>query len=164
MRNRTKQLIVILLSLAIFALAIIAVIILISSNKNSTEYVTEYPLSAHEYSITVNEKLVTVMNILETHMSSGRAVINGEYPSSDELASVNQSIATVKETADYIDGLYPARGYEDEKHDISRKINNAINSLETYRDALLKDDHERIKSVIEIMSGDFIAIKGSYAG
>ena len=126
-------------------------------------YATQMPLTASEYTIMVNKEIALVMNLLETHMSNGRNVIRGRYPASDEAGNAEHSIVMTQEAISSVDSLYPAKGYEDDRLDTLRRMENALNSLENYLETLEHGDYEILDGLISIMQGDYVALKGMFS-
>ena len=131
-------------------------------SENTGRYSTQYPLTALEYTIMTNKEIALVMNLLETHMSNGRNVVRSRYPIEDEIKNVEHSIIMVGEAIKSIDILYPARTYEDDRLEILRRMENALNSLENYKEALEGRDADMIQGLIHVMQGDFTALKGMF--
>ena len=133
-----------------------------ADNSGLVKYNTQYPLSALEYTLITNKEIALVMNQLETHMSNGRSVIKGEYPIEDEIANAEHTLVMVREAIDSVDTLYPANGYEDDRLEILRRMENAYDSLENYREALDNNDMGLLEGLIAVMKADFTSLKAMF--
>ena len=130
--------------------------------ESAPQYNTQFPLTALEYTIITNKEIALVMNILETHMSNGRNVIRSRYPIEDEIKNAEHSLIMTGEAIKTIDTLYPAITYEDDRLEILRRMENALNSLENYKTALEGRDMEMTYGLIDVMQGDFVSLKGMF--
>ena len=133
-----------------------------TAGDGGVTYKTEFPLSALEYTIMTNKEIALVINILETHMTNGRNVIKGSYPAEDEISNVEHSLIMTDEAIDSVDTMYPANTYEDDRLDILRRLENAKNSLVNYKEALEEGDYDLLEGLIDVMKGDFVALKGMF--
>jgi hypothetical protein len=149
--------IIIAIIIAVFAAATI-----ITSPVKTNKYQTEFPLTALEYTLSVNKEITLVLNLLETHMSNGRNVINGEYPVTDERDNVRHDIVMVKDAVNSVNVTYPAKQYADDREDILRRMVNAQSSLEAYEKCLTEGDMDGLGRIIDVMKSDFTALKGLF--
>ena len=131
-------------------------------SESASQYSTQFPLTALEYTIMTNKEIALVINLLETHMSNGRNVVRSRYPIEDEIRNVEHSLIMTGEAIKTIDTLYPAVTYEDDRLEILRRMENAQNSLENYKEALEGRDPELVQGLIGVMQGDFVALKGMF--
>jgi hypothetical protein len=152
---------IIITSLLVIAVAAVAVILL-SARAGESGFSTKDALTAQEYTLAVNKEITLVLNLAESHMANGLKVIKGEYPAADEEANASHSIELVSEAIASVDALQPANGYETDHEDVLRKMGNLLGSLETYLGYLENGYIDDIGAVVEILEGDFIALKSSF--
>ena|GEM_PF-5376439 len=127
-----------------------------------SRYNTQASLSAMEYTISANKEIGLVLNLLEEHMTNGKNVLKNRYPVTDEIDNLNHTLIMVKEAIDSIDRLLPPDSYEDDRLDTLRRMENARETLESYAIALESSVPEELSVAIDLMGGDFAALKGSF--
>lgn len=132
------------------------------TNSGVVVYTTDNALSPLEYTIAVNKEIGIAMNILEGHMGTGKLVARGDYPVSDELMNVEHSLDVLQETIDSVNLMNPPKDYTDERLAVVQRLTNAKSTLEVYQKYLEDKDMEHIQDAIELMEGDFTALKTVY--
>lgn len=124
------------------------------------EYSTEQALSAAEYTLFVSKQVTSVMGVLTSHASTGYSVTKGEYPLEDEIANCESSVKKVQECIDEVSVMRPAKDYEDARDATLEKMENALNTLESYQEELGAEspDFEKLSNLVDLMKGDFTTL------
>jgi len=125
-------------------LAVLLIVLCFAGCKPAEEYVqqptlkydTEYPATAFEYNLTMNKKIVPMLNILEGHISKAKDVCDGKYPIEYEIKSVEDDLKLVQDLFEETKRVYPPKDCSDRHSDILTQINRVVNSLEVYLDTL----------------------------
>ena len=125
-------------------------------------YDTNQSLDPLNYTLYVNKETTLVLNLLEGHMANARSVLRSKYPRQDELDNVIESLDMIAEAIKSVESFNPPKEYEDDRDAILRRMGNAQNTLESYKDALESNDDTHIESYIDVMSGDFTSLKSIF--
>jgi hypothetical protein len=161
--NATRKAAVFIISIAVIAAAVILFIAALTAiNKITDGNNTPQPLTALEYSLAVNKEIALALNLAESHMADGLKVVKGEYPLADELANTDNTLLMIDEAIASIEALTPPNPNQTDTENTLRKMSAMRDSLETYRKYLENEDMDGLAAVIEVLEGDFIALKSSF--
>ena len=125
-------------------------------------YNTENSIDPLNYTLYANKEISLTLNLLEGHMTNGRYVIKDKYPIVDEIDNVTESLDMIDEAIFSVETLNPPNEYEDDRDYILRRMANIRDTLEAYKGALLENNFEDIEKCIDVMAGDFTALKSMF--
>lgn len=123
-------------------------------------YKTEFPMSAVEYSVFLNQETAVLTNILLTRMSIGTSVTEEGYEASKEIASTEESIRKAKEVQDELTSTMPATTYSTDRQNILDLTGDIVDTLEDYKSALEEEDYDKIKSLVVTMKNCYVSLTG----
>lgn len=130
--------------------------------KNGQAQYNANPGDALNYVLYTNKEITLVMNQLETHMANSMLVQSKDYPVEDEIDNVTASIDLTKEAIQSVESLAPTNEYEDDRDEILRRLVNAENTLESYKECLESGDLSKLGQYADLMQADFAALKAMF--
>lgn len=138
-------------------------------NQPELKYETQYPASAQEYNLMINKKITPFLNELEGHISKGKNIIDGTYPLSNELTSVEDTLTYVNEIYESCKVIMPPDSERERHSNTLMQMQRAINSIEVYQETL-KDTSDitqtvqknSIISCINVMESEFASLKNMF--
>jgi hypothetical protein len=161
--HATRKVAIFIISIAVIAAAVfLFVTALTAINKITDGNSAPQPLTSLEYSLAVNKEIAFALNLAESHMADGLKVIKGEYPLIDELSNTDNTLLMIDEAIASIEALTPPNPNQTDTENTLRKMNAMRDSLETYRKYLKDEDMGGLAAIIEVLEGDFIALKSSF--
>ena len=133
------------------------------------KYDTVYPATEAEYTLTIDKKIVPMLNTLEGHMAKAKDVVDGKYPLEYELKSA-------KDTAEYLEGIYeetqrinPPTSCKDRHADTLSQMKRAVNAAEVYVETLqdVTDlsnpvQQQNITKSADLMESEFTSLKNMF--
>lgn len=125
-------------------------------------YNTDDSTDAMNYVTYVNKELDLVMNILSSHMANGNSIAKGDYIVEDEIDAVTESLVLIDEAIESVDTLNPPEGYGNDRLAILRRMKNAENTLEAYKEALESGKTSSIGDYVKLMEGDYVSLSGYF--
>lgn len=125
-----------------------------------TSPVGDLALPSLDYQLTLAKEGMTIVNLLETHMNTARAVGRGEYPVEREILNLEASIRIADDAISAVAILNVPGDDEHNTAELLRRMNNARNSLELYQEDLVSGDLGAIGGRVNLMKSDFSAIVG----
>ena len=129
------------------------------SDDSQEQYNMAYSVDAPQYCMFVNKQLTAVSNELSSTMIIAKSVSNGEYPKSDALTTIQQSLSIISSAKAEIEVMCPPEQYKDTRENTLRLCTNAENDLSTLCDYLTNDaNNSKIKDLFSIMQTDFTAL------
>lgn len=154
---------------AVIAIFVLATCLLSGCVQNKAQltdsgfviYNTENAVDANNYTIYVNKEINLVLNTLEGHLAISKKILTNTYPVEDEVANLTESIAVIRGAYQSVELMNPPKEYEDNRMAVLRRMNNAINSLENYQEAL-KDNSAFLSDYLDVIEGDYAALKNVF--
>lgn len=134
------------------------------------KYDTQYPQTEAEYNLAVNNNILTFLNCLETHISSGRNLVNGKYVVANEITAAKNSLATMEDIYAKMERVYPPSSMSSKHASVLLQMQEAINSLSVYIEYLEKSDgtisdptlKSDIEATISIMQSEYTSLTGVF--
>lgn len=125
-------------------------------------YNTDDSTDAMNYVTYVNKEMDLVMNILSSHMANGNSISKGDYIIADEIDAVSESLVLVAEAIESVNTLNPPEVYENDRLAILRRMKNAENTLEAYKEVLEAGKTTSIGEYVKLMEGDYVSLSGYF--
>lgn len=132
----------------------------IQSADPQNGYYSDYAMSAVEYSIFISKQVSVVENVLSTRMSMASSVGSGDYSVPAEMDNTQEAISKVIAVRDELSVTRPAVGMETDMKNILSLVNDSIDVLQDYHDALNNKDKDEIKKTVTELKNCFIALSG----
>lgn len=123
------------------------------SSAPELKYSTQYPQSAVEYNLLINEKIMPFLNVAEGHATKGKDVISNVYPVDEELISVEDSLNYLNEIYASCKVIMPPESEKQRHSDTLMQMQRVINSIEVYSEYLQKAKDESLDKYTEDISG-----------
>ncbi len=133
-----------------------------TATSGQTVYSAQFAQSPLEYTNFLNKEIETVTNQLSTQIMLAESVCNNNYPTSDAIVSVGESIQIVEECINNVDTMQPPESYAENRTSTLSLMQNAKSSLEAYKQALMDGSTSSIESCKSVMQSDYIAVTAQF--
>lgn len=117
------------------------------------KYNTQYPTSAAEYNLLINQKITPMLNVAEGHMTKGKDIIANKYPIDEELISVEDSLIYLREIYESCKLIMPPDSEYDRHSNTLMQMQRLINSIEVYEEFLEKANDGNVEDFTEDIQG-----------
>lgn len=154
----------------ILAAMILSIFVLTACQSDDSvpklKYSTQYPATAQEYNLLINQKIVPFLNVCEGHASKGRDVIAGKYPVKEELTSVEDTLSYVNDIYDSCKVIYPPEKETQRHSDTLMQMKRVINAIEVYQEKLKNyetdKDGDKLGQAIDVLASEFTNLKNMF--
>lgn len=130
------------------------------------KYSTQYPATATEYNLLINQKIVPFLNTCEGHSAKGRDVAAGKYPAAEELTSVEDTLNYINDIYSSCQVIYPPKEETQRHSDTLMQMKRIINAIEVYKEQLEtfeKDGNkDALGKTIDVMASEFASLKNMF--
>lgn len=134
------------------------------------KYDTQHPQTVAEYNIAMNTHMIPYLNYLETHISSGRSLLNGSYVIENEIKAAKNSLNSMEDTYEKVSRIYPPSEMASTHASILLQMKEAVNSISVYIEYLEKSDgtlsdptlRSDVEATIDIMQSEYNSLSGVF--
>lgn len=130
------------------------------------KYSTQYPATATEYNLLINQKIVPFLNVCEGHCAKGRDIALGKYPVDEEITSVEDTLSYINDIYSSVKVIYPPQEETQRHSDTLMQMKRIINAVEVYKEQLdkFKEDGNKdtLGKTVDIMSSEFTNLKNMF--